>query len=68
MLAKRFDDKLKLYKVSRVEIETDEDLDWTLDGEQAVGKRRFVIQNLNRAVTIKVPIEAVKGDIAQYDK
>ena len=68
VLAKRFDDKLKLYKVSRVEIETDEDLDWTLDGEQAVGKRRFVIQNLNRAVTIKVPIEAVKGDIAQYDK
>ena len=53
VLAKRFDDKLRLYKVSRVEIETEEDIDWTLDGEQAVGKRRFVIQNLAGAVRIK---------------
>ena len=62
VLAKRFDDKLKLYKVSRVEIETDEDLDWTLDGEQAVGKKNFVIQNLAGAVRIKVPREALGTD------
>lgn len=54
---KRFDDKLRLYKVSQVEIHTEEALDWTLDGELEEGKNDFKIQNLANAIEIKVPEE-----------
>ncbi|MBQ9409601.1 MAG: diacylglycerol kinase family lipid kinase [Clostridia bacterium] len=52
---KRFDDKLKLYKVSRVEIHTEEPLDWTLDGELEEGKNDFLIENIVNAIEIKAP-------------
>ena len=53
---KRFDDKLRLYKVSHVEMETEEDRDWTLDGELASGKTQFNIENIANAIEIKVPV------------
>ena len=52
---KRFDDRLKLYKVSTVEMETEEDLDWTLDGELEPGRTNFKIETLSNAIEIKVP-------------
>lgn len=52
---KRFDDKLKLYKVSRVEMHTEEPLDWTLDGELEEGKNDFLIENIVNAIEIKAP-------------
>ena len=55
ILQKRFDDKLKLFKVSCAEIETDEPVDWTLDGEQAQGILRVSIQNHANAVRLIVP-------------
>ncbi len=54
---KNFDDKLKLHKVSRAEIQTQEPIDWTLDGELEPGKTDFTIQNLANAIEIKVPSE-----------
>ena len=54
---KRFDDKLKLHRVSHVEIQTREPIDWTLDGELEPGKTDFTIENLANAIEIKVPEE-----------
>ena len=51
----RFGDMLKLYSASHIEVETSENIDWTLDGEQEKGQTRFVIDNLPKAVRIRVP-------------
>ena len=52
---KRYDDKLKLHKITSAEIQTEAPIDWTLDGELAPGNTEFFIQNLMNAIEIKVP-------------
>ncbi len=51
----KFGDMLMLTQSSRVDIETNADVDWTLDGEFAPGKTSFHIRNLKKAVRIRVP-------------
>lgn len=41
---------IEFYKASEVVVESDEGLDWTLDGEHAKGGQRIVIKNINKAV------------------
>ncbi len=55
IVRKRFDDKLKLTKISRARICTEEPIDWTLDGELARGDKEFEITNLANAIEIKAP-------------
>jgi lipid kinase, YegS/Rv2252/BmrU family len=54
----RFGDMLKLYSAAHIEVDTGENTDWTLDGEQEKGETRFVIDNLPRAVRLRVPAQA----------
>ena len=51
----KFGDMLLMSHASRIDIETDTDTDWTLDGEFAKGAKDFHIRNLNKAVRIMVP-------------
>ena len=55
---KRFEDGLHLLSVSRFSMDTEQPLDWTLDGEQEKGENHFEIVNLPRAARIIVPREA----------
>lgn len=45
---------LTMLSSSRVEIEAPEDMDWTLDGEQADGAAHCVVENLHDAVRVIV--------------
>ncbi len=63
VMRKKFDDKLKLYKVSRVEMHTESALDWTLDGEREEGSTDFFIENLKNAVRMTIP--PTKDETAQ---
>lgn len=52
---KKFGEMLHLYTISRLSMDTDEDIDWTLDGEKAEAGRHTEIKNLCRAMNIIVP-------------
>ena len=54
---KKFGEMLHLHAVKELHIETDENMDWTLDGECAKGETSFDIRNLPRKVRILVPEE-----------
>lgn len=41
---------IEFYKASEVVVESEDGLDWTLDGEHAKGGKKVVINNLNKAV------------------
>ena len=41
---------IEFYKASEITIESDEGLDWTLDGEYAKGGQSVVIKNINKAI------------------
>jgi len=51
----KFEGGLHLISVSKVIVETNEELDWTLDGEYEKGSKLFQVENLNRAATVIVP-------------
>lgn len=55
--AKRFDGALHLIHVSKVVVETKDEVDWTLDGEYEKGSRLFYVENLQRAMTLRVPAD-----------
>ena len=48
-------DLVSLYHASSVIVETDEKLDWTLDGEHQTGDSKVIIQNISHAVKLIVP-------------
>ena len=41
---------IEFYKASEITVESEDGLDWTLDGEYAKGEKRVVIKNINKAV------------------
>ena len=53
----KYEGLVHLVSASSVEIETMEDLEWTLDGEYEKGGKNFSIQNLRQAVRLIVPSE-----------
>ena len=55
---KRFEDGLHLLSVSRLTMQTEQPIDWTLDGECEKGNTHFEIRNLPRAARIIVPRKA----------
>lgn len=52
---RKFGEMLHLFTVSRIVMDTPEDVDWTLDGELAHGGKHVEINNLCRAMRIMVP-------------
>ena len=53
LLAQNYNHEGIVYRhVSHIEITTEDDVPWTLDGEYAPGESRVVIDNLPRAVTL----------------
>ena len=52
---KRFDDKLRLHKISHAEFRTDEPIRWTLDGEQSDKTDSFIIDNIKNAIEFRIP-------------
>ena len=56
----RFGEMLHLYNVSSMRMETNEAMDWTLDGELEKSGCTAEIQNMTRAVRIIVPNEEEK--------
>lgn len=55
--SRRFEDNLHLIPVNRVHISTNEDVDWTLDGEYEKGYTEFEIVNHSKAARIIVPLD-----------
>ncbi len=48
-------DYVHLYHASKIKVETEEGIDWTLDGEKQSGERVTVIENIHNAVKLIVP-------------
>ncbi len=48
-------DFVQSFKTSRITIESEQDVSWTLDGEYGGTNRMAVIQNCNRALEIRIP-------------
>lgn len=56
LLSQKFSqDLVCLYHTSSIKVETNEKLDWTLDGEHESGSGEMVIKNLPHAIKIIVP-------------
>ena len=51
----KYEGLVHLISVGSIEIETMEELEWTLDGEYEKGGRSFTIQNLQQAIRLIVP-------------
>lgn len=58
---KRIDsDAIKVFKASKITIESEEEVAWTLDGEYGGSHNKVVIENKKEALEIKVPFEILK--------
>lgn len=58
---KRIDsDAIKIFKASKITIESEQEVAWTLDGEYGGSHNRVVIENKKEALEIKVPFEILK--------
>lgn len=66
LLSQHFsDDDVSLYHTSRLRITTDEEIDWTLDGEHQVGSPVVEIENIPNAVRLIVPRDGQKEKIVK---
>ncbi len=58
---KRIDsDAIKVFKASKITIESEQEVAWTLDGEYGGSHNKVVIENKKEALEIKVPFEILK--------
>ena len=58
---KRIDsDAIKIFKASKITIESEQEVAWTLDGEYGGSHNTVVIENKKEALEIKVPFEILK--------
>ncbi len=58
---KRIDsDAIKVFKASKITIESEQEVAWTLDGEYGGSHNKVVIENKKKALEIKVPFEILK--------
>lgn len=58
---KRIDsDAIKVFKASKITIESEQEVAWTLDGEYGGSHNKVVIENKREALEIKVPFEILK--------
>ena len=53
-------DMIHFFTADRLIIETESDVEWTLDGERGACDRCFEVRNLHRRVELVLPKEAVK--------
>ena len=53
-------DMIHFFTADRLIIETESDVEWTLDGERGECNRRFEVINLHRRVELVLPKDAVK--------
>ena len=54
-------DMIHFFTADRLIIETESDVEWTLDGERGACDRCFEVRNLHRRVELVLPKEAVKN-------
>lgn len=58
---KRIDsDAIKVFKASKITIESEQEVAWTLDGEYGGSHNKVVIENKRKALEIKVPFEILR--------
>ena len=58
---KRIDsDAIKVFKASKITIESEQEVAWTLDGEYGGSHNKVVIENKREALEMKVPFEILK--------
>ena len=58
---KRIDsDAIKVFKASKITIESEQEVAWTLDGEYGGSHNKVVVENKKEALEIKVPFEILK--------
>lgn len=56
LLNQKFSGELvSLYHTSSVTVETEEELNWTLDGEKQAGDKKIIIKNVPHAINLIVP-------------
>lgn len=48
-------DAFRSFKTSRITIESEQEVAWTLDGEFGGGHLKAVIENKNQALEIRIP-------------
>ena len=53
-------DMIHFFTADRLTIETESDVEWTLDGERGDCNRRFEVVNLHRRVELVLPKKAVE--------
>lgn len=54
---------VNLYHTSEISVETNEKIDWTLDGEHQCGSQKNIIKNIPHAVKLILPNPALKNQI-----
>ncbi|MDE6661943.1 MAG: YegS/Rv2252/BmrU family lipid kinase [Lachnospiraceae bacterium] len=53
-------DAIKVFKASKIIIESEQEVAWTLDGEYGGSHNKVVVENKKEALEIKVPFEILK--------
>ena len=45
---------IEFFSASKCEIETEDNIDWTIDGEFQKGRHKIIVKNIKNAITLVV--------------